>query len=154
MVEVDGAYFGVHRKHVNVKAEREDRCREVRARRQSVVVAQERGGRTLVTVASSEAAGASWVTLKVALGSVVHADEARARDRLHARYETRRINHSVAFSLHAPAPTKPSPSSLGCAGLRWASTTTSAENIFWRMPRKWRGARTTAASRTAPSLNW
>lgn len=31
-------------------------------------------------------------------GSIVHADEAAGWDRLHAHYEMRRINHSVAFS--------------------------------------------------------
>ena len=97
-VEVDGAYFGGHRKPANVKAEREDRRREVPANRQSVVVARERGGRTMVTVAASEAAGTAFVAGVVAPGSVVHADEAGAWDRLHARYEMRRINHSVAFS--------------------------------------------------------
>ena len=35
----------------------------------------------------------------VAVGSTVHADEAAGWDKLHAFYEMRRTNHSVAFSL-------------------------------------------------------
>jgi transposase-like protein len=98
-VEIDGAYFGGHRKPVNIKAERDDRRREVPAKRQSVIVARERGGRTMVTVAASESAGAPFVASVVQPGSVVHADEAGAWDRLYAHYDMMRINHSVAFSL-------------------------------------------------------
>ena len=98
-VEVDGAYFGGHAKPENKKADRKD-ARANAADRQSVIVARERGGRTLVTVAPSEAAGTAFVTARIASGSVVHADEAGAWDRLHASYDMRRINHSVAFSLN------------------------------------------------------
>ena len=35
----------------------------------------------------------------VAVGSTVHADEANGWDTLHAFYDMKRINHSVAFSL-------------------------------------------------------
>ena len=38
------------------------------------------------------------VPLAVAVGSVVHADEASGWDRLHAYHDVMRINHSVAFS--------------------------------------------------------
>ena len=63
------------------------------------MVARERGGRTLTTVAATEAAGTPFVAARVEPGTIVHADEAGGWDRLHARYEMRRINHSKAFSL-------------------------------------------------------
>ncbi len=98
-VEVDGAYFGGHAKRENVKADRKDIRLTVPAKRQSVVVARERDGRTLTTVAATEAAAVPFIAARVAMGATVHADEAGGWDRLHARYEMRRINHSVAFSL-------------------------------------------------------
>jgi transposase-like protein len=98
-VEVDGAYFGGHAKRENKKADRKDIRVEVPAGRKSVIVARERGGRTLVTVTAKESEGVKFVQDRVAMGSIVHADEAGAWDRLHARYDMRRINHSVAFSL-------------------------------------------------------
>ncbi len=98
VVEVDGAYFGGHVKQENVKADRPDRRLAVPAKRQSVVVARERGGRTLPFVVAREADGVTLVKQVIAMGSIVHADEAGGWDALHARYEMRRINHSVAFS--------------------------------------------------------
>jgi len=98
VVEVDGAYVGGHTKMENKKADRPDRRLHVSAKRQSVVVARERGGRTLVTVAATEAAAVPFIRSVVQPGAIVHADEAGGWDRLHAHYEMRRINHSVAFS--------------------------------------------------------
>lgn len=97
-VEVDGAYFGGHAKRENIKANRKDIRLSVPAKRQSVIVARERDGRTLTTVCATEAAGAAFVRSVVQPGALVHADEAGGWDRLHAQYEMRRINHSVAFS--------------------------------------------------------
>jgi transposase-like protein len=99
VVEVDGAYFGGHAKKENKKTDRPDMRLHVPAKRQSVVVARERGGRTLVTVVAKESEGAAFIRSRVASGTVVHADEAGGWDRLHASYDVRRINHSVAFSL-------------------------------------------------------
>ena len=98
VVEVDGAYFGGHAKRENVKADRTDRRLNVPAKRQSVVVARQRDGRTLTTVVAKEADGVAFIRSHVTPGTIVHADEAGGWDRLHALYEMRRINHSVAFS--------------------------------------------------------
>lgn len=100
-VEIDGAYFGGHSKPANEKKDRQDRrlAEEQTGKRQVVVVARERGGRTITTVAESEAAAVPSIRATVAAGSVIHADEAAGWDRLHAHYEMRRINHSVAYSL-------------------------------------------------------
>ena len=99
-VEVDEAYFGGHSKQANVKANRVDRrlVAERTGKRQSVVVVRQRGGKTLPFVVAKEAHGIALVRQVVALDSTVHADEAGGWDQLHAHYEMRRINHSVAFS--------------------------------------------------------
>jgi transposase-like protein len=100
IVEVDGAYFGGHAKRENKKADRADTRLSVPAKRKSVIVARERGGKTITTVTAKESDGAEFVRANVAPGTVVHADEAGGWDRLHAHYDMRRINHSVAFSLN------------------------------------------------------
>jgi len=99
VVEVDGAYFGGHTKQENIKADRPDRRLVVPAKRQSVVVARERNGKTLPFVVAKEADAVALIRERVAMGSIVHADEAGGWDRLHAYYDVMRINHSVALSL-------------------------------------------------------
>jgi len=98
--EVDGAYFGGHVKQTNEVAERVDRraAEEKTGKRQVVVVMRERNGRTLPFVFGKESDAIPTIRHHVPLGSIVHADEARGWDMLHAHYEMRRINHSVAFS--------------------------------------------------------
>ncbi len=98
VVEIDGAYFGGHTKQENVKANRKDRRYEIPAKRQSVVVARERDGKTLPFVVAKEADAVVLLRERIALGSIVHADEASGWNRLHAYYDVMRINHSVAFS--------------------------------------------------------
>ena len=51
------------------------------------------------TVAASEAEGVPFVLATVAAGATVHADEANHWDALEAKFLTRRINHSEAYSL-------------------------------------------------------
>lgn len=101
VVEIDGAYFGGHGKQANVKADRLDRrlVEQRTGKRQSLVVARERGGRTLTVPAATEAAAVPFILSRVQPGTQVHADEAGGWDRLHAHFEMRRINHSVAFSM-------------------------------------------------------
>jgi transposase-like protein len=100
-VEVDGMYVGGHAKPENKKADRKDRrtAAEQTGKRKSVVVARERDGQTIPTVAPSEAAAVPAIRAIIQPGSKVHADEAGAWDRMHAYYDMQRINHSVAFSL-------------------------------------------------------
>jgi len=100
VVEIDGAYFGGHVKQENQKADRKDRrlASEQTGKRQSVVVARERNGKTLPFVVAKEADAVALIRERVAMGSIVHADEAGGWDRLHAYYDVMRINHSVAFS--------------------------------------------------------
>ncbi len=101
VVEVDGAYVGGHVRQENEKADRKDRrlASQQTGKRQSVVVARERNGKTLPFVVAKEADAVALIRERIAMGSIVHADEASGWDRLHAYYDVMRINHSVAFSL-------------------------------------------------------
>ena len=99
-VEVDGAYFGGHKKPTNWKKNRIDRrlTENQTGKRRVVVVLRERGGRTLPFVYKSEAQGIQAVAARVKPGTVVHADEARCWNVLHDRFLTKRINHEECFS--------------------------------------------------------
>lgn len=99
VVEVDGAYFGGYVKPANEKADRKDRrlLENRTGKRQVVVVARERDGRTLSTVTSSEAQGVPFIRSVVEAGATVHADEGTAWDTLHAAYDTGRVNHSFRY---------------------------------------------------------
>ena len=99
-VEVDGAYFGGYIKPANHKTDRLDRrlARHQNGKRHCVVVMRERNGRVLPFVFKSEDAGVAAVRQHVAPGSIVHADEASHWDVLEARFLTKRINHSQAYS--------------------------------------------------------
>jgi transposase-like protein len=98
-VEVDGAYFGGYVRPENRKEDRRDRrLRENQTgKRRVVVVMRERNGRTLPFVVKSEDQAVPTIRERVATGSTVYADEAASWDDLHAAYETKRINHSIAF---------------------------------------------------------
>jgi transposase-like protein len=98
-VEINGAYFGGHVKPENRKADRKDlRLKANRTgKRRVVVVMRERGGKALPFVFKAEDEAIPTIRQRVESGSTVYADEASCWDALHARYATRRINHSVAF---------------------------------------------------------
>ena len=97
-VEVDGAYFGGYVKPANNREDRQDRRRNQNGKRQVVIVARETKGRTLTTVAKSEAEGVAFARENVAAGSVVHADEASHWDKLAAAFPIKRVNHKRAYS--------------------------------------------------------
>ncbi len=100
IVEVDGGFFGGYVRPRNQKEARRDRrLKENRSgKRRVVVVMRERKGRTVTSVYRSEDEAIAEINARVELGSTVHADEASAWDKLHARYETKRINHSQSYS--------------------------------------------------------
>jgi transposase-like protein len=99
-VEIDGAYFGGTIRQENKVSERVDRRlkRHQTGARRAVVVMRERRGRTLPVVVKHESDAIEFVADRIAPGSKVYADEGTAWDALHAKFDTRRINHSVAFS--------------------------------------------------------
>ena len=98
-VEIDGAYFGGYVKPENRKEDRKDLRLKVNqsGKRRVVVVMRERGGKTLPFVFRSEDEAVQTVRERVESGSTIYADEASCWDALHARYDTKRINHSVSF---------------------------------------------------------
>lgn len=100
-VEVDGGYFGGHIRPANLAVDRVDRrlAKHQTGKRRVVVVARERSGRTLAVVTRQEADGVEIVKRVVAPGSIVFADEASHWDALHGFYETKRINHTIAYRL-------------------------------------------------------
>lgn len=99
-VEIDGAYFGGYVKPANRKVDRKDRRLKsnLSGKRQVVIVARERDGETMTSVAKTEAAGVPFVLATVEAGSTVHADEASHWDDVEHRYLTKRINHSVEYA--------------------------------------------------------
>jgi hypothetical protein len=99
--EIDGAYFGGHIRPENLAAERIDRrlTENQSGKRQVVVAMRERGGRTLAQVLPAEADAVAAIRLRVAKGTVVHADESPAWNPLHAGFAMRRINHQEGYSI-------------------------------------------------------
>ena len=99
-VEIDGGCFGGYVKPANLKENRRDRrlIGNQSGKRRVVIVMRERNGKTLSFVAPSEDAAIPTIRERVAKGSTVYADEAAHWDVLHARYLTKRINHSLAYS--------------------------------------------------------
>ena len=99
-VEVDGAYFGGYVKPANEKENRRDRRLAINqtGKRQVVVVMRERRGESVTAVHKVEAHGVRTVEEVISADAIVHADEASHWDALHATYETRRINHGLAYS--------------------------------------------------------
>ncbi len=98
-VEIDGAYFGGYLKPENRKEDRRDRRLKVNqtGKRQCVVVLRERGGRSLPFVCREEGQGVPFIRERVENGSVIYADEGPGWDVLHAHYDARRVNHSLAY---------------------------------------------------------
>jgi len=101
IVEIDGSYYGGHVREANIKAERVDRRRTgvKSGKRQAVVVARQRKGRTVTAVFQHEGHSAAFILSKVAGTAIVHTDEARSWDRLHHHYEMRRVNHQIAYAI-------------------------------------------------------
>lgn len=99
IVEIDGAYFGGYVKPENRKEDRKDRRMAVNqsGKRQCVVVMRERGGRSLPFIVASEGDACPIVRDRVGTLATIYADEGTGWDALHAGWNTRRVNHSVAF---------------------------------------------------------
>lgn len=98
-VEIDGAYFGGYVKPENRKEDRKDlRLKEHRSgKRRVVVIMRERGGRSFPFVCRSEDESVPTIRERVVSGTTIYADEASGWDALHAKYDMRRVNHSVSF---------------------------------------------------------
>jgi hypothetical protein len=100
VAEVDGGYFGGYIKPANYKENRRDRrlLRNQNGKRKVVVVVRERNGNSVPAVFKSEADAISFITRRVAKGTTINADEAGSWEKLHERFEVRRVNHEEAYS--------------------------------------------------------
>lgn len=98
-IEIDGAYFGGHVKPENRAADRKDRRLKVNrsGKRQCVVIMRERNGRSLPFIVRNEGDAVPYVRDHVGTLATIHADEGSGWDALHAGWNTKRVNHSVAF---------------------------------------------------------
>ena len=99
IVEIDGGYFGGHVRPENRKEDRKDRrLKSHRSdKRQCVVIMRERNGRSLPFVVANEGDACPIVRDRVGTLATIHADEGTGWDALHSGWETKRVNHSVAF---------------------------------------------------------
>ena len=99
--EIDGAYFGGHIRPENLAADRIDRrlAEHQSGKRRVVVAMRGRGGRTLAQVFPAEADGAAAIRLRIAKGTMIHADESPAWNVLHASFAMKRINHQDGYSI-------------------------------------------------------
>ena len=99
IVEIDGGYFGGYVKPENRKEDRKDRRLSFNrsGKRQCVVIMRERKGRSLPFVVANEGDAVPYVRDHVGTLATIHADEGTGWDALHAGWDTRRVNHSVAF---------------------------------------------------------
>ena len=99
-VEIDGMHVGGYIKPANRKDHRKDRrlAYVQNGKRQVVIAARERNGKTITFATTTEGAGVAKLQGMIEAGSTVHADEAAHWDVMHARFETKRINHSEAYS--------------------------------------------------------
>jgi ISXO2-like transposase domain len=151
VAEIDGGYFGGYVKPANQKEYRPDHryTRNQHGQRKVVVVVRERGGNSAPAVFGAESQAGAFIRARIALGTVVHADEAGSWDGLHDRFEMKRINHQEAYTLTVLAPTMLRNISAACAVPRSAFTITLPGRICSAMRRKVHGVRITAASRMA-----
>ena len=99
IVEIDGAYFGGHVRPENRKEDRKDRRLKAHRsdKRQCVVVMRERNGRSLPFVVANEGDACPIVRDRVGTLATIYADEGTGWDALHAGWDARRVNHSIAF---------------------------------------------------------
>jgi transposase-like protein len=99
-VEVDGGYFGGYVKPANHKENRRDRrlAKNQNGKRKVVVVARERGGRTLPSVFKAEVDSMGFIIQRVNPESKLVADEATSWNALHAKFDVARIDHSQLYS--------------------------------------------------------
>jgi transposase-like protein len=99
IVEIDGGYFGGHVRPENRKEDRKDRRLKAHRsdKRQCVVIMRERNGRSLPFIVANEGDACPIVRDRVGTLATVYADEGTGWDALHSGWDTKRVNHSVAF---------------------------------------------------------
>jgi transposase-like protein len=99
IVEIDGGWFGGHVRPENRKEDRKDRrLKEHKSdKRQCVVIMRERKGRSLPFIVANEGDACPIVRDRVGTLATIYADEGTGWDALHEGWDTKHVNHSVAF---------------------------------------------------------
>jgi transposase-like protein len=99
IVEIDGGWFGGHVRPENRKEDRKDRRLKAHKsdKRQCVVIMRERKGRSLPFIVANEGDACPIVRDRVGTLATIYADEGTGWDALHSGWDTKRVNHSVAF---------------------------------------------------------
>ena len=102
-LEVDGDYFGDYIKPANHKKNRRDRrlAKNQNGKHKVVVVAWERGGRTLPSMFKTEVDSIGFIINRVNPASKLVADEAVSWNALHAKFDVSRIAHSNGFGTYS-----------------------------------------------------
>lgn len=102
IVEIDGATFGGHRRHTNMRPDGHKGrfTKKFLANRRVVVVAKRRGGRTVPFVGMKEMDAISDIARVVEEGAIIQADGARAWNGLAKLFDMMRVDHSYAFSAN------------------------------------------------------
>jgi transposase-like protein len=104
IVEVDGATFGGHRRHANLAQDfggsfKRYTIKKVENRR-VIVVAKQRGGRTVPFIVDKESGAIEGICNTVDDGSIIQADGAGAWDSLNTLFDMMRVEHLYAFSAN------------------------------------------------------
>ena len=149
-VEVDGAYFGGSVRQENRKEDRKDRrlAENQSGKRRVVVVMRERGGRTLPFVFRAEDEAVPTIRERVATAPRSTPTKPPGWDALHARFDTRRINHSIAFSDDGACTNQAESYFSRLRRAEWGQHHHISASTSAPTPGRWRGARTPAAGRT------
>lgn len=100
-IEIDGAVFGGHLRHANLKhhGKRVRFTKKMTANKRVVIVAHERGGRTIPFVGHRESDAVRDIAMTVEPDSILYADQARSWNKLSRLFKMLRINHHNAFSF-------------------------------------------------------
>lgn len=132
IVEIDGGWFGGHVRPENRKEDRKDRRLKAHKsdKRQCVVIMRERNGRSLPFIVANEGDACPIVRDRVGTLATIYADEGTGWDALHAGWDTKRVNHSVAFMDDGVCTNQAEFNiSAACAAPRSERTTTSPASI-------------------------
>ncbi len=129
-IEIDGSYLGGYIKPENEKKDRIDRrlWEYQNDKKRCIITVRQRGKngavKTLTFIRKDEnQTDINEISKKaISKGSTIYADESPAYDLLHAKYEVKRINHSVKY-----------------ADVKSRINTNQAESYFARLKRAYKG---------------
>jgi transposase-like protein len=101
-IEIDGAFFGGHLERFPYRNKGSGIWYHRRrfGDRRVVVIARQRGGRTITCVVPKESAALPFLKERIEPGSIIHADDARGWDSLKELFHLMRGQHKVCFVMN------------------------------------------------------